>query len=69
MATEIHKAKKTKKQRKYGRNANFCLRYRNSNKRERNKVIKLKKHLGNFPNDAVAQSALKVCYQAIGISH
>jgi hypothetical protein len=55
------KAKKTKKQRKFGRNAAFCLRYRNSRRREHNKLRRLKKHLARFPGDAIALKAVDLC--------
>lgn len=60
MAGAPHRAKKTKKNRKHGRNAHFCLQYRNRNREKLNKVIKLKKHLVRFPNDACAKVAMEV---------
>jgi len=51
-------AKATKKQRKWGRNALFCAAYRNRNQREKNKVIRLKKHLLRFSADTCAEKAL-----------
>lgn len=59
------KAKKTKKQRKFGRNAAYCLRYRNSHRREHNKIKRLRKHLSRFPNDKVAAKAIEVCLVVI----
>jgi len=59
------KAKKTKKRRKFGRNANFCQAYRLSRRREHNKVKRLKKHLIRFPNDTVAVKAIEFCKAAI----
>lgn len=59
------KAKGGKKQRKYGRNAAYCLAYKNSNRRERNKVKRLKKHLARFPNDACASAAVEACNKVI----
>ena len=53
-----HRAKKTKKNRKHGRNSVFCLYYKNSNRREKNKVKKLTKHLARFVNDNCAKVAL-----------
>lgn len=59
-----HRAKKTKKNRKHGRNKNSCLFYKNSKRREHNKVIRLKKHLARFPNDACASTAMAVAKAA-----
>lgn len=61
MANAPQKAKKTKKQRKYGRNAAYCLRYRSSNRRERNKLKRLSKHLVRFPDDVTALAAVERC--------
>lgn len=52
-----HRAKKTKKNRKHGRNATACARYAASHRREHNKLRRLKKHLVKFPNDACARAA------------
>ena len=57
----VQKAKKTKKQRKFGRNAQYCLFYKLSHRREHNKVRKLKKHLVRFPNDKCALAAVESC--------
>jgi hypothetical protein len=54
----LHKAKKSKKLRKVGHNANSCLAYKNSNRREKNKVKKLLKHLSRFGNDNCAKVSL-----------
>jgi hypothetical protein len=54
----LHKAKKSKKLRKVGRNANYCLAYKNSNRREKNKIKKLLKHLSRFGNDNCAKVSL-----------
>lgn len=54
----LHKAKKSKKLRKVGRNATYCLIYKNTNRREKNKVKKLVKHLARFGNDNCAKVAL-----------
>jgi len=59
------KAKKGKKQRKVGRNANFCKLYRLSHKRERNKLKRLEKHLRRFPDDISAQKAVACCKAVI----
>jgi hypothetical protein len=54
----LHKAKKSKKLRKVGRNANFCLCYKNENRQEKNKIKKLVRHLAKFENDNCAKVAL-----------
>ena len=59
------KAKKSKKQRKVGRNAQYCLLYRNSHRREHNKIKRLQKHLKRFPGDTCALAAMEVCKAAI----
>jgi hypothetical protein len=48
------KASGSNKMRKVGRNALFCQNYKNRNQRERNKLVKVKKHLVRFVNDLVA---------------
>ena len=60
-------AKKSNKCRKLGRNASYCLSYKNTNKREKNKIKKLVKHLARLPNDAVAKAAIARCKTIIGI--
>ena len=40
-----------KKNRKYGRNAADSLRYRNEDRRAKNKARRLRRHIKNFPND------------------
>lgn len=59
MATAPHRAKKTKKNRKHGRNSGPCLHYKNSKRREHNKVKRIKKHLVRFPGDACAKTAME----------
>ena len=49
------------KSRKVGRNALSCKSYKNSNRREKNKIRKLKKHLRWFPDDKCASAAVDVC--------
>lgn len=51
--------------RKYERNKLFCDTYRRTSRREHNKLIKLRKHLNRFPNDKVAQNAVKICLVAV----
>jgi hypothetical protein len=68
-AGATHKAKSTKKHRKVGRNANYCLRYKNENRREKNKVKRLNKHLVRFKDDSCAQRAVEHCKAKIkGVS-
>jgi hypothetical protein len=50
-------AKQSKKQRKVGRNALSCQRYKATHRREKNKARKLKKHLARFPGDVIAEKA------------
>lgn len=59
------KAKQSKKQRKWGRNSAYCLSYKNSNRREKNKLVRLKKHLKRFPSDACAKAAVENCNKVI----
>ena len=50
----------TKQQsRKCNRNRAWCLNYKNRNQREKNKVVRLKKHLLRFPSDQVATNAVE----------
>lgn len=51
----------SKNQRKYGRNAAFCKAYKLTNRREKNKIKNLKKHLINFPDDTSAMVAIDKC--------
>jgi len=62
----LHKAKSSKKNRKHGRNADFCSRYKNTNRREKNKVKKLTKHLATFVNDRCAVHALTNLKKILG---
>jgi hypothetical protein len=62
----LHKAKGTKKLRKVGRNAAYCLRYRNENRREKHKIKKLTKHLVKFEADNCAKAALDNCKAIVG---
>ena len=59
------KAKKSKKQRKVGRNANYCTFYKLSHRREHNKVKRLKRHLVKCPNDKCAEAAIERCVALI----
>ena len=60
-------AKDSKKHRKVGRNADSCKAYKNSNRREKNKLKKLAKHLARFANDACAKDAVGNTKAIIGI--
>ncbi len=56
----MSEARKTgKKNRKYGRNSTWCESYRARGTRERNKLLKMARHIKQFPLDAQAQSRLK----------
>lgn len=61
----VQKAKKGKTQRKWGRNKLSCTAYRNSHRREHNKIRRLKKHLVRFPHDAIAKAAVENCLKVI----
>lgn len=54
------------KNRKIGRNAKWCQRYRAMHQRERNKVLRLRRHLASFPNDPCGRRALA---RAEGVLH
>lgn len=56
MAEKSSKNKKGNK--KHGRNKNFCEAYRRTNRREKNKALKIKKHLAKFPDDKKALAKL-----------
>jgi hypothetical protein len=60
-------AKKSKKQRKVGRNANYCLFYKTTRVREKNQLVRLKKRVAAHPNDRVALAALDNCKVILGI--
>ena len=55
------KAKKTGKGRKIGRNLKWCQAYQLRRQRERNKAMRLRKHLARLPKDTVAAAALVRC--------
>jgi hypothetical protein len=59
------KASGGKKNRKWGRNKVSCLAYQNENRREKNKLSHLKKHLVRFPDDACAKAAVENCLKVI----
>jgi hypothetical protein len=54
-----------KRKDKIGRNKFDCLAYKNSTRREKNKLVKLEKHLKKFPEDASAKAAIEACKKAI----
>jgi len=49
--------KKTGGSRKIGRNKRFCEIYRNLGRRERNKALKLARHIKTHPKDKQAKRA------------
>jgi len=49
---------KSGKNRKYGRNKAFCIIYKAENRRERNRIRRLKRHLKAQPLDKTAIKAL-----------
>jgi hypothetical protein len=59
MSASLQKAKGSKKNRKYGRNKKQCEVYRNENKREKNKVKRLLRHLKKYPSDVATISHLE----------
>lgn len=56
---EAKKKNKSKKNRKFGRNKIFCEGYKRRGQREKNKAVKLQKHVNSHPNDRTAFHALK----------
>jgi hypothetical protein len=44
--------------RKYGRSCAWCQSYRNQQQRERNKGLKLARHIRKFPQDGCARMAM-----------
>lgn len=55
----LHKAKKSKKQRKNGRNAVFCDIYRRAMRAEHSKLRTVRKHVVRHPGDAVAVATIE----------
>lgn len=64
--SEQHRAKSSKKNRKHGRAAIACKAYANSNRRERNKIVRLRKHLARFGGDRCATAAVDRCKVVLG---
>lgn len=54
------KAKKGKKNRKFGNNKVYCTRYKNEGRQEKNRIRRIKRHIKKQPNDLVAQEVLKI---------
>jgi hypothetical protein len=52
-------ANKSGKSRKHGNNKAWCTGYKNSNRREKNKVRRINRHLKKFPSDECATAAKK----------
>ncbi len=65
--SEQHRAKKSKNNRKHGRAAASCKAYENSNRRERNKIVRLRKHLARFGGDRCAAAAVDSCKAVLGM--
>lgn len=63
----VEKAKKSKKQRKFGRSSKYCQFYAATHRREQNKLRRLKKHLAKFTADKCALAALNSCKVTLGI--
>jgi hypothetical protein len=58
-------AKQSKQSKKAGRNIIDCKIYKDSNRREHNKLARLRKHLAKVPEDVIALEAVKKCQIAI----
>ena len=55
----MEKAKGGKKQRKYSRNKDYCTAYLNENKREKNKIKRIQRHMKRFPLDTGAMAHIE----------
>jgi len=53
-------AKSSAKGRKIGRNAAWCKAYAGRAQRERNKVVKMERHLSTHPTDSACLARLKI---------
>lgn len=53
------------KSKKAGRNALRCKSYKDRNQRERNKIVRLNKHLKREPTDKSAILAIEACKKAV----
>jgi hypothetical protein len=49
--------------RKYGRSSAWCQSYRSRQQRERNKALKLARHIRRYPQDDCARTALSALPQ------
>lgn len=58
MAGVQKRAKKSKKNRKHGRNVDYCKSYAARHQQEKNQLKRLRKHLDRFPDDAAAKAAV-----------
>ena len=54
-----------KKHRKHGRNALSCTTYKNTNRREKNKILCLNRHLVRHPHSEDAIAAVARCKKLI----
>lgn len=54
-------AKKSKKMRKYGRNAKSCLAYRNAEHYEQNKALRMLKHAARYGGVSMAGHEIMNC--------
>jgi hypothetical protein len=61
----VNKAAKSKKNRKVGRNADYCKSYKLSRRREHNKARRLRPHIVRHPLDLVAKAAVDRCVATI----
>jgi hypothetical protein len=52
------KPKGGKKNRKWGSNKAYCLRYKNEGRQEKNRARRIKRHLKRHPNDLQGLEAL-----------
>lgn len=52
-------AKGGKKGRKIGRNKICCATYRAENRREKNRIRRIKRHVRKYPNDTQARNCLR----------
>ena len=57
MADAPQRAKRSKKNRKIGRNVRYLARYVAEHRYAKNKVVKLDRHLKRFPDDACAKAS------------
>lgn len=53
-------AKSSKKGRKIGRNEKWCKAYRSRAQRERNKIVKMERHLSTHANDNACLARLEI---------